>query len=97
MVSHQKNHRAGKEGINQSSNQRTKVTLKEVDGSIVEMGVSVYRTTISHTLHTGGLQGRVAEENKADHLTFAKRYIVGAASCCGDGFPSTLAGEIGQN
>ena len=38
---------------------RQKITLKELQRSTAEMGVSVHRTTSSHTLHRAGLYGRV--------------------------------------
>ena len=39
---------------------RTKITLKELQSSIAEIGVSVLRTTFSRTLHRAVLYGRVA-------------------------------------
>ena len=41
---------------------RPKITLKELESSTVEIGVSVHRTTLSCTLHRAGLYGRVARE-----------------------------------
>ena len=43
--------------------QRPKVTLKELQSSTAETGVSVHRTTISCTLHRTGLCGRVAKKS----------------------------------
>jgi hypothetical protein len=48
--------RPGKEGINQKGNKRAKTTLKELQSSTVEIGVSVYRTTLNRTLHRAGLE-----------------------------------------
>ena len=42
--------------------QRPKVTLKELQSSTAETGVSVHRTTIGHTFHRAGLYGRVARK-----------------------------------
>ena len=39
---------------------RPKITLKELQSSTVKIGVSVHRTTLSHTLHRAGLYRRVA-------------------------------------
>ena len=39
---------------------RPKITLKELQSSTAEIGVSVHRATLSHTLHRAGLYGRVA-------------------------------------
>ena len=41
---------------------RPKITLKELKSSTVEIGVSVHRTTLSHTLHRAVLYGRVARK-----------------------------------
>ncbi|MGH0115658.1 UNVERIFIED_CONTAM: hypothetical protein FKN15_037981 [Acipenser sinensis] len=56
-----KTHAPGKEGINQRGN-RLKITLKELQSSTAEIGVSVHRTTLSRTLHRVGLYGRVARK-----------------------------------
>ena len=40
------------------------ITLKELQSSTVEIGLSVHRTTLSRILHIAGLYGRVAR-NKA--------------------------------
>ena len=37
-----------------------KITPKELQSSTAEIGVSVYRTTLSRTLHRARLYGRVA-------------------------------------
>ena len=62
--------------------QRPKVTLKELQSSTAESGASVYRTTISRTLHRAGLYGRVAKKkpllsvkNKKARFEFAKRHV----------------------
>ena len=39
---------------------RPRITLKELQSSTVEIGVSVHRTTLSRTLHRAGLYRRVA-------------------------------------
>jgi hypothetical protein len=60
---------------------RPKITLKELQISTVEIGVSVHRTTLSHTLHRAGHYRRVAREqpllkiNKQAPLVFAKRHV----------------------
>ena len=41
---------------------RPKITLNELQSSTAEIGVSVHRTTLSHTLHRAGLCGRVARK-----------------------------------
>ena len=41
---------------------RPKITLKELQSSTAEIGVSVHRTTLSQTLHRAGLYGRVARK-----------------------------------
>ena len=38
---------------------RPKITLKELQSSTEEIGMSVHRTTLSRTLHRAGLYGRV--------------------------------------
>ncbi|MBN3272188.1 TCB1 transposase, partial [Polyodon spathula] len=61
---------------------RPKITLKELQSSTAEIGVSVHRTTLSRTLHRAGLYGRVArkkpllkEKNKQTRLVFTKRHV----------------------
>ena len=39
-----------------------KITLKELQRSTVEMGVSVHRTTLSHALHKVGLYGSMPKK-----------------------------------
>ena len=39
---------------------RPKITLKELQSSSAEIGVSVHRTILSRTLHRAGIYGRVA-------------------------------------
>ena len=39
---------------------RPKITLKELQSSTAEIGVSVHRTTLNHTFHRAGLYGRMA-------------------------------------
>ena len=41
---------------------RPKITLNELQSSTAEIGVSVHRTTLSHTLHSAGLYGIVAKK-----------------------------------
>ena len=41
---------------------RPKITLKELQSSTVEIGVSVHRNTLSRTLHRAGLARRVARK-----------------------------------
>jgi transposase len=41
---------------------RPKITLMELQSSTAEIGVSVHRTTLSHTLHRAGLYGIVARK-----------------------------------
>lgn len=62
--------------------QRPKVTLKELQSSQAETGVSVHMTTISRTLHRAGLYGRVARKkplltgkNRKARFEFAKRHV----------------------
>ena len=38
------------------------ITLKELQSSTADIGVSVHRTTLSHTLHRAGPYGRVARK-----------------------------------
>ena len=45
-----------------AATKRPKTTLKELQSSKMENGVSVHRTTISCTLHRAGLYGRVARK-----------------------------------
>jgi transposase len=61
---------------------RLKITLKELQSSTGEIGVSVHRTTLSHTLHRAGLYGRVArkkpllkENSKQTCLVFTKGHV----------------------
>ena len=61
---------------------RPQIPLKELQTSTVEIGVSVHRTTLSHTLHRAGLYGSVArknpllkEKNKQTCLVFVKRHV----------------------
>ena len=42
---------------------RPKITLKELQCSTAEIGVSVHRITLSRTLHRAGLYGRVARKS----------------------------------
>ena len=58
------------------------ITLKELQSSTAEIGVSVPQTTLSRTLHRAGLYGRVArkklllkETNKQTGLVFTKRHV----------------------
>jgi transposase len=44
------------------ASKRPKITLKELQRSTAEIGVSVHRTTLSCTLHRAGLYGRVARK-----------------------------------
>ena len=41
---------------------RPKITLKELQNSTAEIGVSVHRTTLSHTLYRAGLYRKVARK-----------------------------------
>ena len=41
---------------------RPKITLKELQSSTAEIGVSVHRTTLSRTLYTAGLYRRVGRK-----------------------------------
>ena len=61
---------------------RPKITLKVLQSSTAEIGVSVHRTTLSHTLHRAGLYGRLArrkpllkERNMQTRLVFIKRHV----------------------
>ena len=58
-----KTHGPGKEGINQRGNKETKITLKELQSSTAEIGVSVHRTTLSRTLRRARLYGRMARKS----------------------------------
>ena len=58
-----KTHGPGKEGINQRGNKEaTKMTLKVLQSSTAEIGVSLHRTTLSHTLHRALLYGTVVRK-----------------------------------
>jgi transposase len=46
-----------KSALVREATKRPKITLKELQNSRVEIGVSVHRTTLSHTLHRAGLYG----------------------------------------
>ena len=46
-----------------------KITLKELQNSIAEIGVSVHRTTLNHTLHRPGLYRRVVRKKSIFFLT----------------------------
>ena len=48
--------------IRVGSTKRPKITLKELQSSTAEIGVSVHRTTLSRTLHRAGLYGRVGRK-----------------------------------
>ena len=48
--------------IIREATKRPKMTLKELQSSTVEIGVSVHRTTLNHTLHKAGLYGRVTRK-----------------------------------
>uniref|UniRef100_A0AAZ3SG63 Transposase Tc1-like domain-containing protein n=1 Tax=Oncorhynchus tshawytscha TaxID=74940 RepID=A0AAZ3SG63_ONCTS len=61
---------------------RPKITLKELQSSTAEIGISVHWTTLSCTLHRAGLYRRVSrkkpllkEKNKQTHLVLAKRHV----------------------
>ena len=41
---------------------RPKITLKELQSSTAEIGVSVHRTTLSCTFHRAGIYGTVARK-----------------------------------
>ena len=41
---------------------RPKITLKELQSSTDEIGVPVHRTTLSRTIHSAGLYGRVVRK-----------------------------------
>jgi transposase len=43
--------------LSREATKRPKITLKEMQSSTAEMGVSVHRTTLSVTLHRAGLYG----------------------------------------
>uniref|UniRef100_A0AAZ3P198 Transposase Tc1-like domain-containing protein n=1 Tax=Oncorhynchus tshawytscha TaxID=74940 RepID=A0AAZ3P198_ONCTS len=60
---------------------RPKITLKELQRSTAEIGVSVHRTTLSRTLHRAGVYGRVTkkkpllkQKNRQTRLVFTKRH-----------------------
>ena len=44
------------------ASKRPKMTLKELQSSTAEIGVSVHRITLSRTLHRAGLYRRVARK-----------------------------------
>jgi transposase len=46
-----KTHKLGKKGIIREAIKRPKITLKKLQSSTAEFGVSVHRTILSHTLH----------------------------------------------
>uniref|UniRef100_A0AAZ3RMS5 Transposase Tc1-like domain-containing protein n=1 Tax=Oncorhynchus tshawytscha TaxID=74940 RepID=A0AAZ3RMS5_ONCTS len=59
-----------------------KITLKELQSSTEEIGVSVHRTTLSRIIHKAGLYRRVGrkkpllkEKYKQTHLVFTKRHV----------------------
>jgi hypothetical protein len=61
---------------------RPKITLKELQRSTAEIGISVHRTTLSRTLHRSRLYGREArkrqflkEKNKQTRLVFTRRHV----------------------
>uniref|UniRef100_A0AAZ3PQJ3 Transposase Tc1-like domain-containing protein n=1 Tax=Oncorhynchus tshawytscha TaxID=74940 RepID=A0AAZ3PQJ3_ONCTS len=61
---------------------RPQITLKELQSSTLEIGVSVHRATLTRTPHRAGLYGRVARKkaiayrkNKQTCLVFAKRHV----------------------
>ena len=61
---------------------RPKITLKVLQSSTAEIGISVHRTTLSRTLHRAGVYGRAArkktlleEKNKQTRFVFAKRHV----------------------
>ena len=41
---------------------RPKITLKELQSSVADIGLSVHRNTLSRTLHRAGLYGRVSRK-----------------------------------
>jgi transposase len=49
-----------KRALIREATKRPKITLKELQSSTAEIGVSVHRTTLSRTLHRAGLYERVA-------------------------------------
>ena len=57
-----KTHGPARRALIREAAQRPKVTLEELQSSTAETGVSVHRTTISHTLHRVGLYDRVARK-----------------------------------
>ena len=61
---------------------RPKITLKELQSSTVEIGVSVHRTTLNCALQGAGLYGKLArkkpllkEKSKQTCLVFTKRHV----------------------
>ena len=61
--------------IKREATKRPKRTLKELQSSTAGIGVSVQRTTLSHTLNRAGLYGRVARKKPLLILVFAKRLV----------------------
>uniref|UniRef100_A0AAZ3Q7F7 Transposase Tc1-like domain-containing protein n=1 Tax=Oncorhynchus tshawytscha TaxID=74940 RepID=A0AAZ3Q7F7_ONCTS len=67
--------------LTREETKRPKTTLKELQSSTAEIGVSVHRTTLSRTLHRAGLYGvtikkpLLKEKNKKTRLVFAKRQV----------------------
>jgi hypothetical protein len=63
------------------SSKRPKLTLEELQSSAAEIGVSVHRTTLSHTLswalQKSGQKKKplLKEKNKQTCLVFAKRHV----------------------
>ena len=58
------------------------VTLEEPQRSTAQVGESVHRTTISHTLHKSGRYGRVArrkpllkESHKKSYFQFVRNHL----------------------
>ena len=71
-----------KRAIIREAKKRPKVTLKVLQSSTAETGVSVHRTTLSRALHRAGLYRRVArrkpllkEKYKQTRLVIAKRHV----------------------
>ena len=58
---------------------RPNITVKELQISTVEIGVSVHRTTLSYTLHRAEewteKKPLLKEKNKQTRLVFAKRHV----------------------
>ena len=53
---------------------RPNITLKELQSSTAEIGVSVHRTTLSRTFQSRK-KTLLKERNKQTHLVFAKRHL----------------------